>query len=387
MRVLLLNKYAYVTGGADRLCLALARALRERDHEVALLSTTSERNLEEEGVFISPSVTHQTRGALSPVRAAGVFGRALWNPSAARAMHELLRDFRPDVVHAHKLYPQLSVAPVVVARRAGVPVVQTLHDYEFMAANPLDARGGTLDRRESRSSYRLLNSATFVVRRRAHVRAIDEWIAVSDYVATAHARRGIRSTVIANFADVEPAAPAPLSDRHGVAFLGTLSPEKGAPDVLRLAEALPDLSVLVAGRGQLESLVTRRAERLPNLVFRGHLDPLAATELVRSAFAVVVPSRWEEPGALVALEAMAVGTPIVAYRRGGLSEYVSRSGAGLVVEADPSALSTAVRRLLDDRDLWRTCAAAGIRASHTMFSKESHTTAVLGVYERARAAR
>jgi len=387
VRILLVNKYAHVTGGADRLCLALAGALRELGHEVALLSTASGRNVEDSGAFIALSVTHQTRAALGPPRATAVFGRALWNRSASRAMRALLRDFRPDVVHTHKLYPQLSVAPVLVARRAGVPVVQTLHDYEFMAANPLDARGARLDRREARPSYRALNDATFLVRRHVHAPAVDRWIAVSDYVANTYAQRGIQSTVIANFADVEPADPTPLFDRHGIVFLGTLSVEKGAQDVLRLAEAVPEHSVVVAGRGPLEALVTREAERLANLDFRGHLEPPAATELVRSALAIVVPSRWEEPGALVALEAMAVGTPVVAYRRGGLSEYVSRSGAGLVVEADTTALTAAVRRLLDDQDLWRTSAAAGLQSSRTMFSKESHTNAVLAEYERACASR
>jgi glycosyltransferase involved in cell wall biosynthesis len=298
-------------------------------------------------------------------------------------MHALLREFRPDVVHAHKVYPQLSVAPVVVAKRAGLPIVQTLHDYEFMAANPLDARGARLDRRESRSSYRALNAATFVVRRRVHVPAVDEWIAVSDFVAAAHVTRGISSTVIANFADVEAAASIPASHRQGIAFLGTLSLEKGAQDVLRLAEALPEFSVVVAGRGPLEPLVRSEAERLPNLDFRGQLDPLAATELVRSASVVVVPSRWEEPGALVALEAMAVGTPVVAYRRGGLSEYVTRGEAGLVVDADPRALVEACGSLVSDRDLWSRCSEAGLEATRTLFSRDAHTAAVLDVYARA----
>ena len=64
-------------------------------------------------------------------------------------MERLVREFRPDVVHAHKLYPQLSVAPVVVAARHRVPVVQTLHDFELVSASLLDVRGGRLDRDET----------------------------------------------------------------------------------------------------------------------------------------------------------------------------------------------------------------------------------------------
>jgi glycosyltransferase involved in cell wall biosynthesis len=388
LRVLLVNKYAHVTGGADRHCLALAKALRELGHEVALLSTASEENVEHEGMFVPASVTHATRDTLPPPRAVGVLRRAFWNRQAARAMKDLLRDFRPDVVHTHKLYPQLSVAPVVVAKRHGVPVVQTLHDYEFMAANPFDGSGGRIDRRESRFLYRVLNTGTFLVRRRVHARAVTAWIAVSRFVSNAHEPHGIRSTVIANFADVDaPLRPVREEERRGIVFLGALSEEKGAQDVLQLAGEVPELPVVVGGRGPLEAVVAHAAEGLPNLDYRGLLGVADALGAMRHASIVVVPSRWDEPGALVALEAMAVGTPIVAYRRGGLSEYVTASRAGLVVEPDAVALTAACRSLLADRDLWRRCSEAGLEASRTLFSRDAHMAAVVGVYERARRSR
>ena len=107
-------------------------------------------------------------------------------------MRRLIARFRPQVVHAHKLYPQLSAAPVVVAHRAGIPVVQHLHDYEFISASWRDHSGGWMDRDESRRSIRALNDATFVVRRALHARAVDAWIANSRYVAGRHATRGHR---------------------------------------------------------------------------------------------------------------------------------------------------------------------------------------------------
>jgi glycosyltransferase involved in cell wall biosynthesis/GT2 family glycosyltransferase len=384
MRIVMANKYAYITGGADRQCLALAKALREQGHEVAFLSSTSPENLEDRGIFIPASVTHATRDALPPSQQAETAVRAFWNRDAALAMKRLLREFRPDIVHAHKLYPQLSVAPILVAHRRGVPIVQTLHDYEFMAANPLDATGARFDRRELRISYRTLNTATFLVRRRTHVSVVDEWIAVSDFVAKTYERHGIRSTVIPNFADMDvTSAPRPWPDRTGIAFLGALTEEKGVLDVLRLARELGDVQVIVGGRGYLEPLVAREAAQLPNVDFRGLLDPTDATELIRSSRIVVVPSRWQEPGGLVALEAMAAGTPIVAYRRGGLQEYVSVSGGGLVVDPSPQALVTACRSLLGDEDLWERCSSSGVEAAKTHFSRAEHTAAVLEVYRRA----
>jgi glycosyltransferase involved in cell wall biosynthesis len=384
MRILMINKYARITGGADKQCMSLAELLRGRGHEVAFLAMASEENIETQGLFVPTSVTHETRDSLTARERAAVFRQALWNGRAADAMKRLVRSFRPDVVHAHRLYPQLSVAPIVVARRHGVPIVQTLHDYEFLSANPFDANGGALDRRDSQIAYRTLNTITFLARRRVHVPAVNAWIAVSDYVGRVHAARHIEATVIPNFADVEQAPPPlPWNRRDGILFLGALSEEKGAYDVLELARALPEARVVIAGRGPLRSRVAVAAAELANLDFRGHLDSAEVTDAIRSARLVVVPSRWEEPGSLVSLEAMAAGTPIVAYRRGGLAEYVTSAGAGLTVEMDPRHLASACQSLLTDAERWREYAAAGIRASESTFSRETHTAAVLAVYERA----
>jgi len=384
MRILMLNKYAHVTGGADKQCMSLAASLRSCGHEVAFLAMESLENIELEGVFVPMSVTHETRDALTIRERAVVLRNAFWNSEAGSAMKQLIRSFRPDVVHAHRLYPQLSVSAIVVARRHGLPIVQTLHDYEFLSASPFDASGGIVDRREWRLSYRALNTATFVVRRRIHARAVTRWIAVSEFVARVHRAHGIDATVIPNFADLEPVLhPRVLEARNGILFLGALSAEKGVHDVLEVARRDPHTRIVIAGRGPLRELVASEAERLDNVAFRGHLDSAAVTDAIHSARLVVIPSRWEEPGSLVSLEAMAAGTPIVAYHRGGLGEYVSSSGAGLVVEADWRLLASACRRLLTDTELWRGCAASGLHASRTTFSRAVHTDAVIAVYEEA----
>ena len=111
-------------------------------------------NLESDGLFVDCSVTHVSRDHLGLLAQGRVFRSALWNGEAARATDRLVDEFRPDVVHTHKLYPQLSVAPVVVAARRGVPVVQTLHDFEMLGASPIDVRGGWWDRDEPRLRHK-----------------------------------------------------------------------------------------------------------------------------------------------------------------------------------------------------------------------------------------
>ena len=377
MRVLLVNKHAHVTGGADQHVLLLRAALEKHGVTVALLSSEGG----DADYQIPCTVTHSTRESLQPTTKASVALQALWNRRAAQLTRQALSDFQPDVVHAHKLYPQLSVAPITVARTAGVPIVQTVHDYEFISANPLDHTGGRRDRMESRSSYRLLNDLMFLVRRQLHMPSVMSWIAVSEAVATMHSARGITCSVVPNF--VPHSATGSPTTRDGILFVGRLTEEKGVRHVIALARRLPRLAVSIAGWGPLTPVVESACRELPNLRFAGRVAPDALPDIFARALVTVIPSLWEEPGALSVLESMAVGTPLVVYRRGGAAEYVENARAGLVVEPDPARLEAGVRALLDDSALWERCSSSARESVATTHSAASHVRRLTAIYDRA----
>jgi glycosyltransferase involved in cell wall biosynthesis len=384
MRVAIVNKYVDITGGADRHCRGLAEILQERGHEVAFVSTMSSHDHGVHGVWVPASVTHHSRTHLSLREQAAAAAKALWNPQAAAAMRNLIDDFRPDVVHAHKLYPQLSVAPIVAAAHARVPVVQTLHDFELVSASALDARGGWRDRDESRFAYRLLNTSTRVARRRVHVAKVAAFVSVSRYVARVYESHGIESTVLPNFL---PALEAPKSvptfaERQGIVFVGRLRLEKGVSDVVALAERLPAVRVTIVGSGILDSYVAEHAARLDNLSATGFLDADAIDEIVRSARLVVVPSRWQEPGPLTPIETMAQGTPVVAYANGGLAEYVADAGGGRVVPSDVDSLVRTCAELHSDADTWSQLSRRALTAVKETHSRALYAERIEGVYDR-----
>jgi glycosyltransferase involved in cell wall biosynthesis len=382
----MVNVYAYVTGGADVHCLELCHGLRERQHDVAMLATESERNEEHRGAFVPVSVTNTTRDSVRLAERPRIALDALWNAKAARATSRLLRDFDPEIVHVHKAYPQLSVAPVLLAHRQAVPIVQTLHDYQFISANPLDDQGDWLDRRETRLSYRLLNTATLPIRRFMHVPRVSRFIAVSRFVARMHASRGIRATVLPNFA---PAGAEhgehqpPFDARQGIVYFGRLRPEKGVEHVLEAARRLPDIPVFVAGWGPLAERAEAEASRLPNLQFLGRLSPEETRALIRTARLAILPSLWSEPGALASLEAMAEGTPVVVYDVGGVAEYVADSGAGTVVPPQVDALTKACVALHEDEESWRECSLKAAHAIDSTHSRESYLVQLERIYESA----
>jgi glycosyltransferase involved in cell wall biosynthesis len=384
MRVLIVNNFARVTGGADRHCLDLATWLRGRGHDVAFLATRDSRNPERTGAFISCAVTRETRDSIRGTAALGVAARTLWNRDAARATRELIESFQPEVVHCHKLYPQLSVAPVVTASGAGAPIVQTAHDYELISASAFDDRGSPLDRIESSPRYRALNDITFPIRRLIYSPRVTSWVAVSRSMAEHLSAKGIEAEVIPNFVAPAKGAPRGAEMRRGVAYVGRLASEKGVRDVLELAASLETVEVSLAGDGPLAGDVRLAAGEHENVVYRGSLERSEVSDLISGSRAILMPSLWEEPGPLVALEAMALGTPVIAYRRGGLAEYVEDAGAGVVVERSPGALARAVTEVLGDGGRWERLSSAGVDAIAGRHSAEHCVRMYEEAYARAR---
>lgn len=373
-----MNKHAHVTGGADQHVLLLRRALEAHGFSVALLATEGgDADFE-----LGCSVTHASRDALSPPAQAAVAQKALWNVDAARMMRKAITEFGPDLIHTHKLYPQLSVAPVVIAKRGGVPIVQTVHDYEFISANPLDHTGGVRDRLESRRSYRLLNDLMFLARRRLHVPAVTSWVAVSDAVAQKYRARGVSATVVPNFV-VNGGGSANLT-RSGIVFVGRLTEEKGVRELIALARRVPDIPVSVAGWGPLAPVVEAASKELGNVRFAGRVEPSTLQAMYAGARATIVPSLWEEPGALSVLESMAAGTPLVAYSRGGAAEYVRNAEAGIVVEPNVAALEAGVRTLLGDAALWTMYSSNAVKSVATTHSAASYVQQLSALYDHAR---
>lgn len=385
MRVLIVNNYAHVTGGADLHCLEITKGLRERGHQVEWLATASPENIERSGTFIERKVGTENRDEIPLLKRAGIAWQAIWNAQAASAAKSLIAGFEPDLVHVHKAYVQLSTAPVVIAARSGIPLVQTVHDYEFLSASSIDSSGRRWDHDESRFTYRALNSATFLPRRFVHRPRINRWIAVSRVVAnTYESVGGVECDVIPNFVAEPRGDPVARDQRNGVFYLGRLAKEKGIEHVLEAARALPEIQFTVAGDGPLKQEVEEAESRLPNLEFKGFIPSGQAEDIMKASVACLMPSLWQEPGPLSCLEAMANGTPVICYQNGGLAEYVSDSAAGIVCDG-PTAehLVSAVATLSSDDALWNRLSSGALTGTRERHSRGAYLDALEEVYGKA----
>ncbi|MBI4229570.1 MAG: glycosyltransferase family 4 protein [Planctomycetes bacterium] len=134
---------------------------------------------------------------------------------------------------------------------------------------------------------------------------------------------------------------------------------------------------------RIEAAVAACAREVPTLKVVGPVDYADLPALYRRADLCVVPSVWDDPAPSVALQAMAAGLPVVAFRRGGLPGIIGDGETGVLCGSEtPEALDAAVDRLLgDDGALRRMGENARARAVER-FSWEAHMEALMAIYAR-----
>ena len=181
-------------------------------------------------------------------------------------------------------------------------------------------------------------------------------VVLADSRAVAARLDGLEAHVVGCPVELDPpaiAAPWPRAAGAVVGFVGRLEPRKGALVLVQAAPLLhrarPDARVVVVGDDAFgaDHAYTREVQSASGIEHYGWVD--GAAGLMRHLDVLVVPSR-EEPFGTVAAEAMAVGTPVVATRVGGLPEVVEDGVTGLLVEPGrPDQLAAAVVRVLERR--------------------------------------
>ena len=304
--------------------------------------------------------------------------RTVWNPRMYRETRRRLRAFRPDVVHAHNVFPYVSPALYDAAWAEGVPVVQTLHNYRLVCPKATlyrsgrvceDCVGKAIDYPAFfHACYRASRAATAPVcgmltlgqARGTWRKRIQTYIALTEFSRGVFVRGGLPASRIQIKPNFLARDPGPGEGSGGYAlFAGRLAEEKGIRTLLAAWERIPQIPLKIAGDGPLSAWVRERAANLRQVEQLGHVPREQALRLMREAAALVVPSEWYEAMPMTVVEAMACGTPVIASDLGSLAELVQdgRNGFRFPV-GDARALAQAVERAFASDTLRAHCRRA-----------------------------
>ena len=358
-------------GGLGRHVHALAQAQARLGHEVTVLTQAADGARPDELVagvrIVRVDTTHL--GLLHDDLLGWVagLGQALIVAGLRVGGH-----VQPDVLHAHDWLT--CDAALALHTALEVPLVATVHATE--AGRHQGWLPSAMSRQINAHEAQLTSASTRVITCSMAMR--EEVLRLFDVPPP-------NVDVIANGIDLARWPVAAVSRRARaraswgaagplVVCAGRLEYEKGIHTLLdalpRLQRQHPGLRAVVAGKGTYGEELQAMAHRLglgSSVTFTGFLTDNDLAELVGAADVAVVPSLYE-PSGLIALEVVALGTPLVAADTGGLRELVEPSVTGLLFPAgDPAGLAQAVHTQLDDpvsaRDMART-ARAGLASGH-----------------------
>ncbi|QKE85801.1 glycosyltransferase [Arthrobacter sp. NEB 688] len=414
MRILHVNKFLYRRGGAEGYMLDVGALQRDAGHEVEVWGMTHPDNLP--GLPLADTFAPHVELEPAPGGLAGLAAsaRMVWSPASGRGLARALDRFRPDLVHFHNVYHQLSPSVLRPVRSRGIPSVMTLHDYklacpsyQLLSHGEICERcvgGSTLNAvRERCKSGSLGASAVLAVESGLHRRlhaydGVDRFVSPSHFLRTMMLRAGMapeRIVTLANVVsldDVAPVPPAPAApgDPARFVFAGRLSPEKGVDTLVEALGATPTgVELDVAGDGPSRAILEELAARVaPGRVhFHGRLDKAAVAGLVARSRAMVVPSRWYENQPMTILESFAASTPVVATALGGMPELVHDGVEGRVVPPnDPAALARVLGELAADPEETRAMGTRARGRFDAEFTGEVHLAGLAAVYDEARRA-
>lgn len=282
----------------------------------------------------------------------GLACKLTWARDTRRDFADLLLERKPQLVHIHNTFVMISPSIYSVCREAGIPVVQTLHNYRlFCPAGTFFRQGHIceecpehgLSRSVLHGCYRNSRTATacvatmLVVHRRLQTWTEDVtcYIALTEFSRSKFVQAGLPADKVfvkANFVHPDPYLGEDRNPKDYVLFVGRLSPEKRVSTLIEACSLLRNrIPLVIIGGGperqELAQYIARSG--LKNVHLQGPLPREQVIAAINKARLLLFPSEWYENFPVTIAESFACGVPVICSRLGAMQEIVEDGRTGL----------------------------------------------------------
>jgi glycosyltransferase involved in cell wall biosynthesis len=361
MKILLLHTFYTMRGGED--------TVFEQEYKLLLKLHEVEK------------ITFQNKSGLP---GAIQFLFSFWNPLEAQKLKQIIIQFKPDVIHMHNVHFAIGPIALHVARKMGVPVVVTLHNYRMLCPSGILQHNGVIftDSLRSRFPWKAIwlkvyrDSAlqtfwlalvTWGHKKLGTWKNVTRYIVLTEFAMELFQKSSLnfhRDQIIVKPNFVQSSARTLVNRHDHFLFVGRFTEEKGISVMLE-AFIKSGYKLHLAGTGPLIEKVISTCNIHKNITYLGSLGRECVQRAMQNCSALVFPSTWYEGMPMTILEAFSVGTPVLASEIGAMSAMITHRYNGLHFEAGNTNV------LIKQLDYWQNLSPA---------EKETYCTNALGTY-------
>ena len=345
MNILQVNKFFYMKGGSERYFFDISAALERAGHTVVHFSMKHpQNNPSRYSNYFIDEIDFQQHKTLSKAV------HFLYSTEAAQKIRKLVLDTQPDIAHLHNISHQLTPSIIFTLKSMGIPIVQTVHDFQLICPNyQLFTEKNICERCKyhrywnaikhrcvqqstigsSLSAFEMTMHQCIL---RSYKTGVDRFISPSRFLQNTLVEWGWdRSKIVYIPHFVRKMHQLPVKKKNQVVFVGRLVFGKGAHVLLHAARHISkDIQIIFAGEGEEKIALQAYAKKhqLTHCQFVGFLQGKALHTLIQESRAMIVPTLLYENAPLVIYESLALGVPVIASRHGGCIELVNEWKTG-----------------------------------------------------------
>lgn len=345
----------------------------------------------------------------------GLFGKIkrtmgmLWSFKNYKAVQQLIKKEKPDIVHIHTFFPLLSPSILYAAKCCGVSVVATLHDTRFVCPCATSLRGTKLCNECGDGKYfrmckygcfkgSKLQSliVAFIFKyhriRKSFYKQIDKYICLNENQIKLLTEIGFDEKKIVKKYNFVPDAEANLKPekvdglpKRYVVFYGRIGEEKGIRLLMQMWNRITDIPLVVMGGGPLEEEFKNWADTKENVFFLGYTEHNKCLAIVKGGEFVVFPSIWYEGCSMVEIETESLGKSLIATDLGFSVEAIQEGLNGYKVSL--GSVDGFIRKIKELWDNPEMCKRMGENARtdyEEKYMPEDNYNQLIKIYESMR---
>lgn len=392
MKVLLVNKFHYKKGGSETYYFTLADALKREGHQVVFFAMQDkEKNIpcDQEEFFVSnAAVNGGIKSKLNMIL------HLTYSKEAYIKMKKLLQKEQPDLVILNLVHKQitLSIIDAIKEHNPKLPIFWTMHD--LIAVCPSysmrDGSGNICEKclggdfshcvknrciKGSKAMSILSKYEAEYIRRKKWYDKVDLFICPSEFY-----RKKLTEGKFTNSPIITIRNPLPLDTKFEIntnndsymLYFGRLSQEKGVSTLIEAAK-ISGCQLIIVGTGPQEEELKKLANGCSNVKFTGFKTGEALQNYIKNSKCVVLSSEWYENGPYSAMEAMALGKPLIVSKNGGLPELVEHEINGYIYDKTSDSLAEFINKMLQlPEESYILMCNNSLNRAKNMFSAEKY---------------